>query len=182
MKMGGIFQFLDINSIFLEIILIEWQLLPSKVADVSADSFGTARARGLVADRRSLMKTPFRFAGNETKAALVIVFPPEFKGLFNPEIHRLVGEVQEQIEGVYVTFALSSGNSPDLSASIAAARFVGCDSAVVVPVGPGDAVPFSDHSSKGDWLLTVSSVLPELDAPAFVEAYREAVSEAERAA
>jgi len=128
------------------------------------------------------MKSPFRLAENETKTGLVIVFPPEFKGLFSPEIHRLVGEVQEQLDGVYVTFALSSGNSPDLRASIAAARFVGCESAVVVVAGSGDTAPFLDHGSNGDWSLTASTVLPELEAPALVEAYREAVSEAGRAA
>lgn len=128
------------------------------------------------------MKSPFRFAGNETKAALVIVFPPEFKGLFSPEVHRLVSEVQEQLDGVYVTFALSSGNSPNLRASIAAARFVGCESAVVIVAGSGDAAPFVDHDPNGDWLLSASTFLPELEAPALVDAYREAVAAAGRAA
>ncbi len=55
------------------------------------------------------MKSPFRLANDETKTALVILFPPQFKGLFNPEVHRFVGEVQEQLDEVYVNFALSSG-------------------------------------------------------------------------
>lgn len=128
------------------------------------------------------MRKPFSLDDNETKTALVIVFPPEFKGLFSPEVHRLVGEVQEQLDGVYVTFALSSGNSPDLRASISAARFVGCKSAVVIMAGSGDAVRFVDHGSKGDWLLTASTVLPELEVPALVDAYRAVVAQAERAA
>jgi hypothetical protein len=128
------------------------------------------------------MKSSFRLAKNETATALVIVFPPAVKGLFNPEVQKLVREVQEQLDGVYVTFALTSGNSPDLRASIAAARFVGCESAVVVVVGSGDAAPFFDHGSNGDWLLTASTVLPELEAPAVVDAYRAAVAESGRAA
>jgi hypothetical protein len=128
------------------------------------------------------MKSAFRLAKDETKTALVILFPPQFKGLFNPDVHRFVGEVQEQLDGVYVNFALSSGDSPDLRASIAAARFVGCDSAVVVLAGASDAAPFIDHSSKGDWLLTASTGPSELDAPALVDAYRLAVAEAGRAA
>ena len=128
------------------------------------------------------MKSPSRLAKDETKTALVILFPPQFKGLFNPEVHRFVGAVQEQLDGVYVNFALSSGDSPDLRASIAAARFVGCDSAVVVLAGASDTAPFIDDSSKGDWLLTASTGLSELDAPALVDAYRAAVAEAGRAA
>ena len=128
------------------------------------------------------MKRPFRLAADETKTALVIVFPPEFKGLFNPEVHRLVGEVQEQLDGVYVTYALSSGNSPDLRASLAAARFVGSESAVVVLAEASDIARFLDHDSTGDWVLTASTVHFELDAPALVDAYRVAVAQAGRAA
>lgn len=128
------------------------------------------------------MNSPFRFSETEATTALVIVFPPEFKSLFSSEVHRLVSEVQDRLDGVYVTFALSSGNSPDLRASIAAARFVGCESAVVVVAGSGDAAPSFDHGSSGDWLLTASTVPPELEAPALVDAYRAAVAEAGRAA
>jgi hypothetical protein len=128
------------------------------------------------------MKRSFKLAGNENKTALVIVFPPAFKGLFSPEVHRLVSEVQEKLEGVYVTFALSSGNTPDLRASFDAARFVGCESAVVVVAGSSDAAQFADRGSNGDWLLAAPTVLSELDAPALVDAYRTAVAEAEWAA
>ena len=128
------------------------------------------------------MKTPFRFAADENGSALVIVFPPGVKGLFNSEIHGLVREVQERLDGVYVTYALSSGTSPDLRAAISAARFVGCDSAVVVAAATNDAVRFAERGTTGDWLLTVSPVHSELDAPAVVDAYLTAVTEAGRAA
>jgi len=129
------------------------------------------------------MKNPFRFASDRTKTALVIVFPPAVKGLFNSEIHRLVSDVQELLDGVYVTFALSSGTSPDLLDATAAARFGGCESAVVVPVGASDAARFIDTGSKGDWLLTASRVHAEHNASALVvDAYLAAVAEAGRAA
>jgi hypothetical protein len=128
------------------------------------------------------MKIPFRLASDRTKTALVIVFPPAVKGLFNSEVHRLVHEVQELLEGVYVTYALSSGTSPDLRDSRVAARFGGCESAVVVPMGAGDAARFIDTGSRGDWLLTVTQIHAEHDASALVDAYLAAVAEAGRAA
>ena len=128
------------------------------------------------------MKNPFRIASDETKTALVIMFPPAVKGLFNSEVHRLVRDVQDLLEEVYVTYAFSSGSSPDLRDSIAAARFGGCESAVVVPVGAADPAPFEDTGSKGDWLLTSSQVHAGHDASALVDAYLEAVAEAGRAA
>ena len=128
------------------------------------------------------MKTPFRFTANDIKTALVIAFPPTVKGLFNSEVHGFVREVQELLDDVYVTYALSSGTSPDLRDAMAAAQFGGCESMVVVPVGASDAARFVETGSKGDWLLAASPVLTELDAPALADAYLEAVSEAGRAA
>jgi hypothetical protein len=94
----------------------------------------------------------------------------------------LVHEVQELLDGVYVTYALSSGTSPDFRDATAAARFGGCESMVVVPVGTSDADRFIDTGSKGDWLLTASQVDSEFDAPALADAYLAAVAEAGRAA
>jgi hypothetical protein len=128
------------------------------------------------------MKSPFRLAADETTTALVIVFPPEFRGLFNPEVHRLVSEVQEQLDGVYVAYAYSSGSSPDLRAALSAARFVGCESAVVVLAEARDIAEVIDHDSTGDWLLTASTVHTELDVPTLVDAYRLTVAQAGRAA
>lgn len=63
---------------------------------------------------------------------LVIVFPPTVRGLFNPEVHRLVAGVEVRLGDVFVTYALSTGASPDLGAALAASRFAGCSAAVVV--------------------------------------------------
>jgi hypothetical protein len=128
------------------------------------------------------VSVPFKFDAAENPAALVIVFPPGMKGLFNAEIHGLVREVQEKLDGVYVTYALSSGTSPNLRDAISAARFIGCDSAVVVPAAASAGDELGDHVSAGDWMLTTPIVQPELDAPAVINAYLTAVDEAGRAA
>lgn len=128
------------------------------------------------------MKTTFEFTAEKKSTALVIVFPPGVKGLFNPEVHSLVREVQEQLDGVYVTYAFSTGSSPDLPAAMAAARFVGCESAVVVPAANTDIIRLGDRGLAGDWLLSQTSIESDFDAPAVIGAYLTAVSEAGRAA
>jgi len=128
------------------------------------------------------MNAPFNLVADETASALVIVFPPGVKGLFNSDIHELVRDVQDQLDGVYVTYALASGASPDLRAAIAGARFVGCRSAVVIPAETDDVAQLSDNRTTGDWLLNISPVDSELDAPAVVNAYLTAVAEAGKAA
>ena len=128
------------------------------------------------------MDTRFRFDAHETSTALVIVFPPGVNGLFNSEVHVLVREVQEQLDGVYVTYALSSGTSPDLRAAMSAARFVGCDAVVVVPAAVRGGAEAFDRMSTGDWLLTTSPVHSELNASSVIDAYLTAVAEAGRAA
>jgi len=128
------------------------------------------------------MTQPFNFDANRTRSALVIVFPPGVKGYFNPEIHGLVREVEEQLEDVFVTYALSSGGSPDLRDAMAAARFAGCESAVVVPAGDRDAGHVVDYGSSGDWMLSTSPIFSELNAPGVVDAYQEALAESEKAA
>lgn len=128
------------------------------------------------------MEKQFSFAVESSPAALVVVFPPGVKGLFNPQIHQLMRVVEQRLSGVFVTYALSNGSSPDLRAAMAAARFSGCESAVVVPVGSVDLTRLGADGSNGDWLLASSAVESGFDAPAVVDAYYSAVSEAERAA
>jgi hypothetical protein len=128
------------------------------------------------------MRVPFKSGAADDRAALVIVFPPGVKGLFNADVHGLVREVQEKLDGVYVTYALSSGTSPDLRDAMSAARFVGCDAAVVVPASVDDATDLTDGASSGDWLLSSPTLSSELEATAVIDAYHQAVDEAGRAA
>ena len=128
------------------------------------------------------MKSQFKFETGDTPTALVIVFPPGVNGLFNSGVHGLVREVQAQLDGVYVTYALSSGSSPDLRAAMSAARFVGCESAVVIPAGSATVGENAVSAGAGDWLLAASHIGSEVEAPAVVEAYLTAVAEAGKAA
>jgi hypothetical protein len=128
------------------------------------------------------MSASFRFGASGKSVALVIVFPAGVSGLFNADIHRLVREVQESLGGVYVTYALSSGTAPNLRDAMFAARFVGCDSAVVVPAVASAEAERADDASAGDWMLTTSMVHSEIDASAVVDAYLAAVDEAGKAA
>jgi hypothetical protein len=128
------------------------------------------------------MTHSFNFHGNRTGSALVIVFPPGVKGLFNTEIHGLVREVQERLDGVFVTYALSSSGSPDLKDALAAARFAGCDSAVVVPTVENGVSPRGEDESSGDWMLASTPLLSDMNAPVVIDAYHAAMAEAERAA
>ena len=128
------------------------------------------------------METPFSFASDTSSVALVIVFPPGVRGLFNSEMYHLVREVGERLNGVFVTYALSSGASPDLRDAMSAARFIGCDTAVVIPARAGDVADFADGGSVGDWLLTTKPVHSDFGVPAVVDAYLRAIDEVGKAA
>lgn len=97
------------------------------------------------------MKQQRPFDSSSFRDGVVLVFPPGVSGLFNPTVHRLVKEVEDQLEGVYVTYALSGGNGPDVEAATQAARFAGCDSAVVIYS--------NDISPEGSWIDPTSDTL-----------------------
>ena len=91
-------------------------------------------------------------------------------------------KVEKALEGTYVTYALSSGASPTLRDAITAARFVGCESVVVIQSVEQDAAWPVDWFPGGDWLLVSSSVGNEFDVSAVVDSYRSALDAAEKAA
>lgn len=124
----------------------------------------------------------FKLEAEKGNTALVIALPPDVKGLFNPEIHGLVRDVSEKLHDVYVTYALSSGFAPNLRDAMAAARFMGCDSAVVVSAGTGDEFRFGGRRTAGDWMISTAPVFSALDASAVAQAYVSAVEETGRAA
>ncbi len=65
-------------------------------------------------------------------SGLVIAFPTGVRSLFNPQVHRLVREVESRLDGIFVTYALSSPEGPGVEAAVNAARFAGCSSAVIL--------------------------------------------------
>jgi hypothetical protein len=116
------------------------------------------------------------------RIGLVVVFPVGVKGLFNPAVHRVVREVEDRLEGVFVTYALTAGGSPDVGDAIAAARFAGCDSAVVMHLDEGVEAVAVDSSSDNLW-----SIDPEMDgfegtAEMVVSAFRGLRAQSEMAA
>ena len=117
------------------------------------------------------MEHAFRFSARDVNAALVILFPPGVKGLFNPEIHKLVREVEAKLDDVHVTYALSSGGSPDLGDAVAAARFAGCDAAVVVHPQEIMAGENPVGAPAGDSVVDWYSVASEMDANVVAETF-----------
>jgi hypothetical protein len=81
---------------------------------------------------KSQMESKRLFPRSPHRSGIVIVFPAGVRSLFNPHVHRLVRAVGHQLDGVFVTYALSGGPVPDIDAALKAARFAGCDSAVVI--------------------------------------------------
>ncbi len=128
------------------------------------------------------MSYPFKFETSDINAALVILFPPGVKGLFNPEIHKLVREVEGKLDGVHVTYALSSGGSPTLTDAVAAARFAGCDAAVVVH--PQDIMASENPVGRrsGDSIVDWYPVASEMDASVVADTFLTIVRGAGKAA
>jgi hypothetical protein len=119
---------------------------------------------------------------DSNQTALVIVFPPGVSGLFNPVVHGLVRQVQDRLPEISVSYALTSGSAPTLSDAIAAARFSGCSSSVVVCAGESGDAWLGDPAWNGDWMLPTSLFPADLDAAAVVNAFKSAMIEAGRAA
>jgi hypothetical protein len=123
----------------------------------------------------------FEFTANSPSTALVIVFPVGVKGLFNPAIHGLVREVQEKLDDVYVTYALSTGESPTVPDAIAASKFNGCEAAVVVhqhESSDGSQVVAPD----GDYAIRAEASAIELDSATVIGAFEQAVTSQGQAA
>ena len=127
------------------------------------------------------MKRTFEFDTIDSRAALVILFPAGVKGLFNPEIHKFVRDVESRLDGVHVTYALAAG-SPDLNDAFAAARFAGSDSAVVVHAQDGAGLDEPADMRSGDRMMDWAPVDAALDASAVAATYRGIVSGSARAA
>ena len=106
------------------------------------------------------------------RTGLVIVFPAGVKGLFNPSVHSLVREVEEKLDGVHVTYALSSGASPTIPDALAAVRFAGCASAVVI-YSDENVVPAESMGRRnGDWSLDLQA--GEISANGIIDAFETA--------
>lgn len=129
------------------------------------------------------METRRIFESSPQRSGLVIAMPPGVTSLFNPDVHRLVRTVEDRLEGVFVTFALSSGAVPDVKAALKAARFAGCTSAVVIWSGDWSDNDF-EFDTNTDTLWSESHLSEHLDdsAEKVVAAYNRALPPAGMAA
>lgn len=112
--------------------------------------------------------------------ALIVVFPDRRGGLWSAEISRLVEQVEEQVDGGFVTFALANGRRPSVADALAAARFAGCSSAVlaVVDGDSGGGLEPRPGSLRG---LTVSVAACRRNARSVLEVFRAAAGGARAA-
>ena len=69
---------------------------------------------------------------------LVVVFPEDDVTMWSSEVTTLVEQVEEQVKGSFVTFALLNGRQPSLTDAVLAARFSGCTSLTLVVLGGRD--------------------------------------------
>jgi hypothetical protein len=112
----------------------------------------------------------------EPAPALIVRFDCDRLPLWDGEVDALVDELEERLDGVFVTPAAGAGG-PTLRDALAAARFAGCDWAVV-------AMPLAaarDPLPAGGALPSVS-VRSEWDAEAIARAYERASGRADEMA
>jgi hypothetical protein len=85
---------------------------------------------------------------DKSEAALVVLLPAVKSPLWDPEMRSFLESIEDDLEGVFVTHATSDNRHPTLVDALAAARFFGSTSAVVIDLS-GGATPVGD----ADWPL-----------------------------
>ncbi len=88
---------------------------------------------------------PARPPGGMRAQALVLVHAHR-DGLWDRELRRLAADVSARLPGIYVVCAATNGRGPALRDALAAARYAGCSSAVLVHLDDTmTAAPALDH-------------------------------------
>jgi hypothetical protein len=124
-------------------------------------------------------KILFELKADET--ALVLFRPTVEGGLWDPRISALIDTIEDEL-GIFVTCAGRGRGSMRLDDAASAARFMGCESMVVVaPIG---AQPSSSelNSASVRFQSPVVAVETEPSPRAVIAGYRSACRLAERAA
>ena len=84
---------------------------------------------------------PLRWNRINPLPALILRFDRERLALWDAEVDRLVDELEERLDGAFVTAAAGDGG-PTVRDALAAARMAGCSWAVVVvPPAVGEDLP-----------------------------------------
>jgi hypothetical protein len=104
------------------------------------------------------------------QCALVMLFPENELTMWSSEINELVTEVEERVDGTFVTTALLNGRQPSLVDAMMAVRFMGCSSAVVAVLGASGSSTEADVPVSGG-SFPISLVACRPDPAAVVDAY-----------
>jgi hypothetical protein len=116
------------------------------------------------------------FGQNPLEACgLVVVFPDDVSSLWDSGVNLFVDEVEQKVDGAFVTFAMANGRHPSLVDALTAARFNGCDSAIVVVVSPttGDTTVRLMSPPQSEFPITVTA--SHRDAESVAGAYLDAM-------
>lgn len=95
------------------------------------------------------------------ETALVLLFRDRRESMWDSEVSELVGEVEERLDGVFVTYALEAATQPSLDDALAAARFMGCSEAFVAVVGEAPNAVFAPPRLAGGARLSGSVAVDE---------------------
>ena len=122
-----------------------------------------------------------RFEHNAADPALVLFWPVTEGGLWDPEVSALVEALEENLE-VFVTCVGRGRGALGLNDAASAARFMGCESMVVI-APDGIQLPDSElEAISGRMRSPVVAVQAKWSSQALTEAYRTACLLVPRAA
>jgi len=105
----------------------------------------------------------------EVAPALVLNLRDDSASLWDLEVNGLVEELEDRLDGVYVTFAAGRAGRPSLADALAAVRFAGCSSAVVV--APEGRPSGGAERSLGDGMMPLVEASSAWTGKAIAEVY-----------
>jgi hypothetical protein len=114
---------------------------------------------------------------SRSTTGIVLVFSNIRSALWDSSVGEMVDQVEDRLDGVYVTSAVTAGGRPSVADGVAAVRFAGCTSALVVYVGDR-----SERLADTLWRVPVRSVTVRPDPDAVAEAFHAHAVQADRAA
>jgi hypothetical protein len=114
---------------------------------------------------------------DKSEIALVLLFSNVSSPLWDVNVQRFVDDVEQQLEGVYVTHAVVDHRYPTVGDALTASRFHGSSSAVVVDLSGGVVMSEEFH-----WPLPFTLAQSVRDAESVVHTYNTCVSLSEAAA
>jgi len=82
---------------------------------------------------------------DKSEIALVLLFSNVTSPLWDVDVQRFVDAVEQQLDGVFVTHAVADNSYPTVADALAAARFHGSSSAVVVDLSGGAVMSDEFH-------------------------------------